>query len=51
MSLFSCAWNSKRAALTYSKYNPVAGKPYKKKGFLATGVEDENEIKLVFTIA
>ena len=38
---------SDRIALTCSKNNPVARKLYEKKGFRATGVEDEDEIELV----
>ena len=42
---------SNRVALTCSKNNPVARKLYEKKGFLVTGVEDEDEIEMVLTIA
>ena len=42
---------SDRVALTCSKNNPVARKLYEKKGFLVTGVEDEDEIEVVLTIA
>lgn len=39
--------NSNRVALTCNKSNLVAKKLYESKGFLATGVEDEDEIELV----
>ena len=39
-----------RVALTCSKQNPVARKLYEKKGFSATGIEDEDEIELVMTL-
>ena len=43
--------DSGRVALTCNKSNPVARKLYEKKGFSATGNEDEDEIELVMTIA
>ena len=43
--------SSCRIALTCSRDNTVARKLYEKKGFLATGIEDEDEIELVLTIA
>ena len=42
--------DSDRVALTCNKNNPVARKLYEKKGFSATGVEDEDEIKLVMML-
>ena len=42
--------DSGRIALTCNKENPVARKLYKKKGFTATGVEDEDEIEMVLNI-
>ena len=39
-----------RVALTCNKRNAVARKLYEKKGFSATGVEDEDEIELVMTV-
>lgn len=41
---------SDRVALTCNKENPVARKLYEDKGFVATGVEDEDEIELVLTM-
>lgn len=41
---------SNRVALTCNKDNPVARKLYESKGFLATGVEDEDEIELALTV-
>ena len=41
---------SDRVALTCNKDNPVARKLYEKKGFAATGVEDEDEIEMVLTL-
>ena len=41
---------SDRVALTCNKNNLVARQLYEKKGFLATGIEDEDEIELVLTI-
>ena len=37
-------------ALTCNKDNKAARKLYEKKGFAATGVEDEDEIELVLTL-
>ncbi|MCR5611333.1 MAG: GNAT family N-acetyltransferase [Clostridiales bacterium] len=42
--------SSNRIALTCSKENPAARKLYEKKGFRATGVEDEDEIELVLML-
>ncbi len=42
---------SDRVALTCSKNNPVARRLYESRGFRATGVEDEDEIELVLTLA
>ena len=42
--------SSDRAVLTCSRDNTAARKLYEKKGFRATGVEDEDEIELVLTI-
>ena len=42
--------DSDRIALTCNKNNPVARKLYESKGFLSTGVEDEDEIELVLTL-
>ena len=41
---------SGRVALTCNKENPAARKLYEKKGFAATGVEDEDEIELVLML-
>ena len=41
--------DSDRIALTCSKGNSAARKLYENKGFLATGVEDEDEIELVLS--
>lgn len=41
---------SDRVALTCIRDNTVARELYEKKGFLATGVEDEDEIELVLTV-
>ena len=41
---------SDRVALTCNKNNLVARQLYEKKGFLAIGIEDEDEIELVLTI-
>ena len=38
--------DSDRVALTCNKDNPVARKLYEKKGFSASGVEDEDEIEI-----
>lgn len=43
--------DSDRVALTCNKDNPVARKLYESKGFAATGIEDEDEIELVLTLA
>ena len=43
--------DSGRVALTCNKDNLVAKRLYENKGFRATGVEDEDEIELVLTIA
>ena len=43
--------DSNRVALTCSKANPAARKLYERKGFLATGVEDEDEIELAMTLS
>ena len=42
---------SDRIALTCNKNNPVAKMLYESKGFAETGIEDEDEIELVFTTA
>lgn len=42
--------NADRVALTCSKDNMLARKMYEKKGFLGTGVEDEDEIEMVLTL-
>ena len=42
--------DSDRVALTCNKSNPVARKLYEKKGFSATGAEDEDEAELVLTL-
>lgn len=42
---------SDRVALTCNKDNSVARKLYARKGFFATGVEDEDEIEMVLTIS
>ena len=42
--------NSDRVALTCNKNNPTAKKLYERKGFSATGVEDEDEIEMVLMI-
>lgn len=39
-----------RVALTCSRDNPTALRLYERKGFSATGVEDEDEIELVLTM-
>ena len=41
---------SGRVALTCSKRNEVARKLYERKGFAASGMEDEDEIELVLTV-
>ena len=42
--------DSDRVALTCNKDNPVARKLYEKKGFSASGVEDEDEIELALEV-
>ena len=42
--------DSGRVALTCNKNNSAARKLYEKKGFSATGNEDEDEIELVMTV-
>ena len=42
--------DSDRVALTCNKENPVARQLYERKGFVATGVEDEDEIELVLVL-
>ena len=42
--------DSDRVALTCNKDNPVARKLYEKKGFSATGVEDDDEIELALEV-
>ena len=42
--------DSTRVALTCNKDNAAARKLYENKGFLATGVEDEDEIELTLTV-
>ncbi len=42
--------DSTRVALTCNKDNAAARKLYEKKGFRATGVEDEDEIELTLTV-
>ena len=42
--------DSSRVALTCNKQNSIARKLYEKKGFSATGNEDEDEIELVLTV-
>ena len=42
--------DSGRVALTCNKNNPIARKLYECKGFIATGVEDEDEIELAMTV-
>ena len=41
---------SDRVALTCSKQNPVAQRMYEKRGFAATGNEDEDEIEMAMTV-
>ena len=43
--------NSDRIALTCNKNNPIAKRLYESKGFSVTGVEDEDEVELVLTLA
>ena len=42
--------DSDRVALTCDKNNPTAKKLYEKKGFSATGTEDEDEIEMALTV-
>jgi diamine N-acetyltransferase len=42
--------DSNRVALTCNRDNPVARGLYERKGFRATGVEDEDEIELAMTM-
>ena len=42
--------DSTRVALTCNKDNAAARKLYENKGFLSTGVEDEDEIELTLTV-
>ena len=42
--------DSGRIALTCNKENPIARKLYERKGFVATGAEDEDEIEMVLNI-
>ena len=42
--------DSNRVALTCNKDNPAARKLYERKGFLVTGVEDEDEIEMVLML-
>lgn len=42
---------SDRVALTCNRENSIARKLYESRGFAATGVEDEDEIELAFTMA
>ena len=42
--------DSDRVAMTCSRENPTARKLYESRGFLATGVEDEDEIELAMTL-
>ena len=42
--------DSGRIALTCNKNNPVARKLYERRGFTATGVEDEDETELAMTV-
>ena len=41
---------SNRVALTCNKENPAARTLYERKGFVATGIEDEDEIEFVLTL-
>ena len=41
--------DSDRVALTCNKNNSIARKLYERKGFSATGIEDEDEVELVLT--
>ena len=42
--------DSGRSALTCNKENPIARKLYERKGFSATGIEDEDELEMVLRI-
>ena len=42
--------DSSRVALTCKKNNPAARRLYEKKGFAATGVDDEDETELALTV-
>ena len=42
--------DSGRIALTCNTNNPIARKLYERKGFTATGVEDEDEIEMVLNL-
>ena len=42
--------SSDRVALTCNKNNPAAKRLYERRGFAATGAEDEDEIELAMTI-
>lgn len=42
--------DSGRVALICNKDNPIAMKLYERKGFVATGNEDEDEIELAMTV-
>ena len=42
--------DSGRVALTCNKDNPAARRLYERKGFVATGIEDEDEIEMVLTL-
>ena len=42
--------DSGRVALTCNKANPIARKLYESRGFVATGVEDGDEIELAMTL-
>ena len=43
--------DSGRVALTCNKDNSAARKLYERKGFSATGIEDDDEIELVLMLA
>ena len=42
--------DSDRVALTCNKNNPIARRLYERKGFSATGAEDEDEIEMVMMV-
>ena len=42
--------DSDRVALTCNKNNSIARSLYERKGFSASGIEDEDEIELVMTV-